>query len=185
MPKKDELSDRQRRFAYEYIKDLNGTRAAIAAGYSAKGAEVRGSELLRIRKVQAFIAELRQEQEKRCQFTADDVLLQLKRTVMFDIRQAFDEEGRLLKPHKLPDDIALVIAGLEVETKYENDGEGRYPDGLIHKFKLPDRVASIANAMKHFGLFKPTNVKVEAGETLRELLEKSLAEDEAQEKAAE
>lgn len=178
MPKNGELSDRQRRFCYEYIKDLNGTRAAQAAGYSKKGSEVRASELLRIRKVRAFLDELRGEQEKRLQFAADDVLLQLKRTVMFDIRQAFDEEGKLLKPHKLPEDLALVIAGLEVETKYENDGEGPYPDGLIHKFKLPDRVASIANAMKHFGLFKPEKREVELGESLRELLEKSLEDDE-------
>jgi phage terminase small subunit len=41
-----ELTRRQELFVAEYLRDLNATRAAIAAGYGEKGAAVQGSQLL-------------------------------------------------------------------------------------------------------------------------------------------
>ena len=46
-----DLNHRQERFVQEFLVDLNATQAAIRAGYSKKGAHVRGSELLSNRKV--------------------------------------------------------------------------------------------------------------------------------------
>lgn len=46
-----ELRGKQRQFVLEYLKDLNGKRAAIRAGYSEKTAEVQASQILRILKV--------------------------------------------------------------------------------------------------------------------------------------
>ncbi len=40
-----ELSPRRERFCQEYVKDLNGTQAAIRAGYSPKTATVKASQL--------------------------------------------------------------------------------------------------------------------------------------------
>jgi phage terminase small subunit len=40
------LSDKQRAFVMEYIKDFNATRAAIRAGYSEKTANQQGPRLL-------------------------------------------------------------------------------------------------------------------------------------------
>ena len=45
---RSKLTAQQLRFVDEYLIDLNGTRVAIRAGYSHKGAEVRGSELVTI-----------------------------------------------------------------------------------------------------------------------------------------
>src|SRR5262245_36748998 len=50
------LNPKQRRFVAEYLVDLNGTQAAIRAGYSAKTAEVIASHLLRKVKVRQQIA---------------------------------------------------------------------------------------------------------------------------------
>ena len=44
--RRTQLTDKQRRFILEYIKDRNATHAAIRAGYSRKGADVIGSNLL-------------------------------------------------------------------------------------------------------------------------------------------
>jgi phage terminase small subunit len=179
---RDELTDRQRRFVDEYLIDRNATRAAKAAGYSEKGADVRGSELLGNRRVKAAIDEAAKAQTARCQFTADDVLLQLKRTVMFDIGQAFDEQGRLLPIHMMPPDLRMVLNGFKVKTEYSHErDEPMVPVGLEHEFKLPDRNVAISNAMKHFGMFKPDKVEHEAGESLRELLERSMELDEKDE----
>ena len=40
------LTDKQRLFIHEYPKDLNATKAAVRAGYSAKNADKIGPELL-------------------------------------------------------------------------------------------------------------------------------------------
>lgn len=73
------LTAQQEAFCRAYIAtpDLNATQAAIDAGYSPRGASVRGSELLGNRKVSARIAELMAEREKRSDITADRVLNEL------------------------------------------------------------------------------------------------------------
>jgi phage terminase small subunit len=54
--KKKEL--REQLFAREYLLDLNGTRAAIAVGYSPKRAAQAASRMLRRVKVRALLAQL-------------------------------------------------------------------------------------------------------------------------------
>ena len=49
---------RRERFAREYLLDLNGTRAAIAVGYSAKTASQVASRMLRNVNVRALLKEL-------------------------------------------------------------------------------------------------------------------------------
>ena len=56
----------------------NGTKSAIAAGYSEKGAYVRGSELLRSRKVLERISELHTKNMQRNMITVDKVLADLE-----------------------------------------------------------------------------------------------------------
>ena len=48
------LTDRQRLFVHEYMLDLNGTLAAIRAGYEEKTAASRASRLLRTPKIVAY-----------------------------------------------------------------------------------------------------------------------------------
>jgi phage terminase small subunit len=51
MPEALKTHFRRQRFAREYLLDLNGTRAAIAAGYSAKTAAAAASRLLDFKRV--------------------------------------------------------------------------------------------------------------------------------------
>ncbi|NQY60795.1 terminase small subunit [Cognatishimia sp.] len=55
------LSDKQARFAEEYIVDLNATQAAIRSGYSERTSGSQGQRLLTNPKVAARIAELQAE----------------------------------------------------------------------------------------------------------------------------
>lgn len=71
------LTDKQQRFVEEYLKDLNGTQAAIRAGYSEKGAEVRASELLRNRKVAEAVAKAKADRAERTEIDADTVLREI------------------------------------------------------------------------------------------------------------
>jgi len=56
-----DLTDRQKFFCMEYLKDLNGTQAAIRAGYSAKTAMEQASRLLSNVKVLDFVTQLKSE----------------------------------------------------------------------------------------------------------------------------
>ena len=55
------LSDQQRLFIHEYMIDLNGTKAAVRAGYAEKTAAARASRLLRMPKIKAYRDALMQE----------------------------------------------------------------------------------------------------------------------------
>lgn len=68
------LTPRQQRFVDEYLIDLNATQAAIRAGYSCKGATVRGAELLANRKVAEAIEAAEAARSERVQVDQDWVL---------------------------------------------------------------------------------------------------------------
>lgn len=53
-----QLSEKQRRFVREWLVDMNGTRAAIRAGYSEKSAANTASRLMKDPDVQAYRNEL-------------------------------------------------------------------------------------------------------------------------------
>ena len=71
------LTPKQAAFCDQYLIDLNATQAAIRAGYTAKTATVQGARLLANAKVQAYLQQLKQQQQTRTQITSDWVLQQL------------------------------------------------------------------------------------------------------------
>ncbi len=70
----DKLSAKQEAFCREYLVDLNGTRAAIRAGYSEKTAEQQASRLLTKVKVKEKVAELKAEVSKKTLCTVEWVV---------------------------------------------------------------------------------------------------------------
>jgi phage terminase small subunit len=68
------LTPRQQRFIAEYVKDLNGTQAAIRAGYAAKHASAQSYQLLQKTTVQDAIAKFSRQHMLRAGITAQDVI---------------------------------------------------------------------------------------------------------------
>jgi phage terminase small subunit len=112
------VTPKQQLFAREYLVDLNGTQAAIRAGYAARGAEVTASRLLRNPKVATAIAEAQARRFDRLDMDADRVLLELARIASVDLGElvewgtkeiavGFDDEGRKLAPEDMND--AVVV----------------------------------------------------------------------------
>lgn len=74
------LTEKQKRFCEEYLIDLNATQSYLRAGYKAKSneiARVESHKLLTKPNIQQYIEELREEQSKRTEITADKVLEEL------------------------------------------------------------------------------------------------------------
>ena len=69
-----ELNTRQKDFIRHYCRLGNGTRAAVAAGYSEKGASVKGTELLAMDKVQRHIRVQRRSIARELNITQELVL---------------------------------------------------------------------------------------------------------------
>lgn len=71
---KDGLTDKQRAFAHEYVKDFSGAAAARRAGYSEAVAHAQVSRLLGNEKIQALISSLAREMSESAGLTAQDVV---------------------------------------------------------------------------------------------------------------
>lgn len=149
-----ELSHKQRCFVDEYLIDLNATQAAIRAGYSAKTAQEQSSRLLSNVMVKAAVAARMKDREKRTGIEQDRVLKELARLAFFDIRRLYDADGNPIPIHKLDDDTAAAVAGLDIMEEYEGYGEDRKFIGYTKKYKLTDKTANLTLAMRHLGMLK-------------------------------
>lgn len=137
------MNDKQRRFAQEYLIDLNATQAAIRAGYSAKTASSQGERLLRNVEVQRAVTEAKAARSEETGINAAWVLKRLADESFADLADLYDELGRV-KPVK---DWPLVwrqglVAGIEVETI----GEGA---GHVTKVKISERIKRVELIGKH------------------------------------
>lgn len=166
------LSDRQERFAREYVIDLNGTRAAIAAGYSESGAHVEASHLLRKPKVRKLIDRLQSERATRLGVKADRVVEELARLAFSNMADYMevDAEGKPvgLNLRNLTRDQAAAIQEVsEDATGGTGDGERRLV--IRTKFKLADKGANLERLGRHLGMF-PSKIEHSADSSLAELI---------------
>ncbi|EPY6967050.1 terminase small subunit [Klebsiella pneumoniae] len=83
----DGLTDQQRSFVAEYLKDNNATQAAIRAGYSKKTANEQGARLLAKVSIAQAIAQQQKASIVRTLGSADEVLEQMWRLATFDANQ--------------------------------------------------------------------------------------------------
>lgn len=148
------LTLKQSLFAREYLIDLNGTQAAIRAGYSAATAHQAAYENLRKPEVRALIDHEVKERNKRLNWSADRVLQRLGEEVEADLADIYDEHGRLRPIHEWP----LVwrqglIAGVESEdannAEIGADGELTTVPTTIQKVRVSDRLKRLELIGKH------------------------------------
>ena len=88
------LTPRQLRFCLEYLLGLNGTQAAIRAGYSARTANEQAARLLANVSVQAEIQRLMAERSKRTEITVDEVLYRLWAKATADVNELVEYRVR-------------------------------------------------------------------------------------------
>jgi phage terminase small subunit len=81
------LTPQQEVFCQEYMKDLNGTQAAIRAGYSEKTSNEQAGRLLSKVSVRSRLDELRKERASRTNITADRVLTEAWNIATADPRE--------------------------------------------------------------------------------------------------
>lgn len=157
MTKKKQL--REEKFAREYVIDLNGTRAAIAAGYSKKGADVAAVRLLGNARVKELVAKLTEKKFDALDFSANKVLGELCKLafsnmldyVKIDNGEAYVDLSTLTREQAAA--IQEVTSEVYVEG-YEGTGDDKKPIQVKRtKFKLADKRSSLELLGKHLKLF--------------------------------
>lgn len=81
---------RVQRFVAEYLVDLNGTQAAIRAGFSPASARFEASRLLATDEVKQAIEAAMQERSERTDIRADDVLRRIWNIATADARELIE-----------------------------------------------------------------------------------------------
>ena len=89
------LNEKQKQFCEEYIIDLNGTQAAIRAGYSAKTANEQAAQLLAKLSIQEYIQKIKNKRSERVKYSQDELMrdiLEVKNRCM-QANPVLDKEG--------------------------------------------------------------------------------------------
>lgn len=138
------LTDKQELFAREYLKDLNGTQAAIRAGYSEKTANEQASRLLANVNVQKFVAELKSARVEQTGIDAAYVLRRLVEIDQMDVLDILLQNGELKPIKDWPKVWRTTLSGMDVVEMAFADSAA-----LLKKIKWPDKVKNLELLGKH------------------------------------
>lgn len=156
MPKLENAQHEE--FCQRWIIEFNGTKAAIASGYSKKTARVQASQLLTKLNISERIAELLKDRSERTKITQDMVIRELAILGFSDFRHY----GEIVNQYG--------IDRLRLNT-FDKMGEGRTraiksisehvtKDGVQLKFKLHGKERPLELLGKHTGLFEDVGDKL-------------------------
>lgn len=133
-----DINQKQRRFIEEYLKDYNGTQAAIRAGYSSKSAVVHACRMLINDNIKKYLRKRQDELVEDIKLDQLKTLREITKIAFFDPRKFFDEHGNLKEIKDLGDEEAAALAGFEVIMRKNMDEWD-----TIDKIKFTDRKSAL------------------------------------------
>ena len=142
-----ELNERQKRFAEEYLIDLNATQAAIRAGYSPATADQQGSRLLKNVKVRAYIDRRLAELSRRTGVTQERIIRELARVAFIDPLQVVDPATGTIRSDATVDDTA-AIASVKVRQIPAETGTI-----VEREIRFADKIRALELLGKRFGMW--------------------------------
>lgn len=151
------MTDKQRIFCDEYLKDFNATRAYKVAYPSCKkdeAAKSAGSRLLTNVNVISYIQEGKEKLKNKMEITQERVIQEMARIAFGDIRKLYNESGGLKNIQDLDDDTAAIITSIESTEEFDGYGQDREQIGYTKKVKMADKTKALDMLGKYFGMFK-------------------------------
>jgi phage terminase small subunit len=147
-------------FIREYLKDLNATRAAIAAGYSEKTARAAASRLLTNVDIKKRVEEALAKKTDKLDITVERVLGELSKLAfanMADCTKAQADGSAYVDLSNLTREQWAAVQEITSEVfvdHYEGESEERQPVHVKRtKFKLADKRGSLELLGKYLKLF--------------------------------
>jgi len=169
-----ELSEKAQAFVTEYLKDYNGTRAAIAAGYSSKAAFVQASTLLTDPRVQAKLATFKEQLKKTAILTFEQRAAILSEIAMGRLSNFVKVSAPGLVAIQATEDTLNSAALSDIDQRVLSENQG---GGLITKLKIRDPVAAIQELNRMYGDHAPTRVDARISGTVENMTEAELKEE--------
>ena len=145
--KKKKLTPKQQKFVNEFLIDMNGTQAAIRAGFSAKRADAIAYNLLRKTEIQEAIKLRRNDLARKTEVTQERIVLEMSRLAFMDIRNLFNDDGSPVPIKQLSDAAAACISGIQVVSI----GNADVGIGHVMKYRMPDKNRALENLAKILG----------------------------------
>lgn len=153
----DELTPKIKRFCEEYIKDLNGTQAAIRAGYSPKAATEQACKLLAKGNVQNYVSELKKTLSNKNEGLAQQVIDELKKIGFANIQDYINKDNEIKDLSTIDRDKAAAVESIKkTVTEFSGGGESSGKKTSI-QFKLYDKISALEKLGRHLGIFELDN----------------------------
>lgn len=143
---KRQLSEQRQRFVEEYLIDLNGTQAAIRAGYSPKTAQEQASRLLSNVMVQEAISKAMAARSKRTGVNQDRVVLELAKIAFVKMTDVVDSNGRI-REDATDDDLSCIES-----IKYK-ESDNEFGGSVEREVKIGSKLKALELLGKHLGMW--------------------------------
>lgn len=150
------LSARQKAFCEQYIVDLNGTRAAIRAGYSKDTARSIASENLTKPNIKSYVTKLQKELSERTMVTAEMVIAELKKVGFSNIQDFLEEENSITDISKIDPEMAASVKSIKKSVTEWGSGDDAGTKTVI-TFEIYDKLSALEKIGRHLGIFEADN----------------------------
>ena len=151
------LTSQEKVFKEQFLLTGKVVESALAAKYAESTAKSKAFTWVSDSKCPAnkrhllkAIREAQAERSERTQIDADWMLKRLAEEADADLADIYNEEGSIKPIHEWPEIWRKgLVAGIDVEQKYDyKDGE-KVPDGYVVKIKVSDRVKRLELIGRH------------------------------------
>lgn len=140
-------------FVSEYLKDFNGTQAAIRAGYSAASAAVIAHELLRKPKICSLLYECVKDKIRRNEMIVDRIVHELAAIAYSSPQRFMDNDGEYLPWCEVDDSLKAAVQDYKIQRLKQEDGT--YKEKYVYKFM--DRTKALEMLGRHAAMFTDKN----------------------------
>lgn len=145
----ERLTPRQAAFVHEYLIDLNGTQAAIRAGYSPHTANEQAAQLLANLSVSKSVEQGKAQRFARVNISADAVVNEIAILANSNVDHYFvDDYGNLKPTPEAPEGAMRAIASIKKKIRHAKDGSITYEV----EYRLWDKPGNVKLLGKHSGV---------------------------------
>lgn len=170
------LTEKQDFFCREYIKDFNGTQAAIRAGYSKRTAGSIAGENLKKPEIQERLSVLISKRNEKVGVDAEYVLRRLVEIDALDVVDILDEQGNLLPVTEWPLSWRRSISGIDLSKLASAGDDEKAILTVLQKIKWPDKLRNLELLGKHVSVRawekEPETAVDDMAAALREMAER-------------
>lgn len=147
------MTSKEKKFCEEYLVDLDGTKAAIRAGYSKRTAGQIAYDMMQKQHIKKYLEKKRTELEIKTGVKAESVIRELAALGFYNVQDLVNDENCAIKISKAEREILKPVVGLKVTETITKAGERI----IVTDLKLANKIEALVSLGKHLGVFEKDN----------------------------